>query len=105
MIINQTIVKRNSLKFSQLLDRSITELTTADLAQITAIGPHVLQDCTQLKIVHIPDNINLIDTLAFDGCINLQEIVIDKEQDAIEGAPWGAPDTTVIHWKDEVESI
>lgn len=102
MIINQTIVKRNSLKFSQLLDRSITELTATDLAQITAIGPHVLQDCTQLKIVHIPDNITLIDTSAFDGCINLQEIIIDKEQNAIEGAPWGAPDTTTVHWKDEV---
>lgn len=102
MILNQTITKRTTVKFQQLIDRSITEVLADELDKITSISAHAFQDCKLLEVIHIPANIETIDTQAFNGCTSLADIHIDKPADSIEGAPWGAPDTATVHWKDEV---
>lgn len=105
LILTKIITEQGPNKLNQLLTKTISVLSEEDLAGVSAIGSGILQDCTELTIVHIPSHVNSIDNAAFSGCINLQEIIIDKEQDAIEGAPWGAPDTATVRWKDEVESV
>ena len=102
MILNQTITKRTTVKFQQLIDRSITEVLADELDKITSISAYAFQDCKLLEVVHIPANIETIDAQACSGCTSLADIHVDKPADSIENAPWGAPDTATIHWKDEV---
>lgn len=105
MIINQTSSKINTVKFQQLIDRSITEVLAKELDKITSISSHAFQDCKLLKVVYLPANIETVEASTFLGCSSLTDIHIDKPKDSIVGAPWGAPDTATIHWKDEVESV
>lgn len=66
---------------------------------LTTIGRGAFSDCTALTRVEIPSTVETIGDYAFDGCTNLKVVVLDKEADSVEGAPWGAPDTTEIVWK------
>lgn len=54
--------------------------------------------CTYLEKIEIPASIETIAGNAFSRCNNLRQIIIDKPEGSISGAPWGCPNTrdTVI---------
>ena len=58
-------------------------------------------DCYGLQTVEIPNSVTSIDLTSFQRCTNLKTIYVDKPTDSISGAPWGAPNATVI-WNDTV---
>ena len=58
-------------------------------------------DCYGLQTVEIPNSVTSIDLTSFQRCTNLKTIYVDKPTDSIAGAPWGAPNATVI-WSDTV---
>lgn len=62
---------------------------------LQTIEQYAFQVCTSLENVIIHKNIQSIWSV-FNGCNRLQYIYIDKSQDSISGAPWGAPNATVI---------
>lgn len=67
---------------------------------VTAINMPGFMGSGALKSITIPNNVKTIFFDAenpqngpFSGCTALEEIIIDAEEGAIEGAPWGAPGT------------
>ncbi len=45
----------------------------------------------QLQKIQIPSTIEIIGANAFFECYNLKEIIIDKKEGEVQGAPWGCP--------------
>ena len=69
-----------------------TDITEIQLNEGTeTIGFYSFWECNNLKKINIPSSIISIDE-AFVDCVNLSEIVMPttKENNKIEGAPWGA---------------
>ena len=69
-----------------------TDITEIQLNEGTeTIGFYSFYQCNNLKKINIPSSIISIDE-AFVDCVNLSEIVMPttKENNKIEGAPWGA---------------
>ena len=69
-----------------------TDITEIQLNEGTeTIGFYSFYKCNNLKKINIPSSIISIDE-AFVDCVNLSEIVMPttKENNKIEGAPWGA---------------
>lgn len=62
----------------------------------TSIGSSVFYGCSALSKINIPSSVTTIGSGAFTNCNSLVEIAIDRPQDSISGAPWGAPNATVV---------
>lgn len=60
------------------------------------IGGGAFVHCSKLERIEIPNSVTAIGQNAFQRCDSLKIIVIDKEADSIEGAPWGAPDAEIV---------
>lgn len=56
-----------------------------------------------LETVRIGNGILNIGNSCFGGCPNLTDIYIDKPEDSVSGAPWGASNAT-IHWNTPLPS-
>lgn len=69
-------------------------------SSITKIPRYCFGHCGGLKTVKFPSSITSIDLDVFYGSQDITDIYIDKEEGSITGAPWGAPETAVIHWKE-----
>ena len=55
---------------------------------------------TKLSKLEIPASIEGIDANAFLECSSLKEIIIDKKENSIAGAPWGCPyGLRAVFWK------
>lgn len=64
-------------KLAKVVDRSVTEITAADLDGATTIGSHAFEDCYYLKSVEIPEGVTMIGMNAFySAAANLGEISI-----------------------------
>lgn len=72
----------------------LTSVTIPD--SVTSIGTYAFVTCTGLTNITIPNSVTSIGASAFNFCSNLTTITIDKPQDSISGAPWGAPNATVV---------
>ena len=57
---------------------------------VTTIGNNILLDNKNLRRVTIPSTVTFINTHAFQRTDSLSEIVIDKPEGSITGAPWTA---------------
>ena len=60
------------------------------------IGTKAFYGCTSLASVSLPSTMTTIGSNAFQGCTSLASITIAKQSGAISGAPWGAPNATVV---------
>lgn len=81
---------------------SLTDVTIPD--SILRIYSRAFVNCTSLTTIHIPSSITTIINDAFYGCTNLDTIYVDKPTGSISGAPWGAPNATVV-WHDPAIEI
>ena len=70
-------------------------LTAISIPKIVSIGNFSFYSCPALPSISLPNTITSINTTAFLACSKLTSITIDRAQDAISGAPWGAPNATV----------
>ena len=68
---------------------------------MTEIPTGAFEGCTSLTNITIPSNIIKIGdgSNVFEECTNLTQIIVNKAQDSISGAPWGAPNATVT-WQE-----
>lgn len=77
-------------------------LKSISLPKIKNIGVDCFQSCTSLEKVEIPNTIEELGSelygsyTVFGGCTNLKQIIIDKPQDSVKGAPWGAVNAEII---------
>ena len=66
-------------------------MTEIDLKNVKEIGSQVFYECSKLTKIEIPNTIESIASSAFDSANNLGEIIINKPENSISGAPWGCP--------------
>ena len=68
--------------------------------KVTDIG-NSFNYCTGLTKVEIPRNVEKIGESCFNQCSNLKEIIVQKEENSIVGAPWSATaGEKVVYWKE-----
>ena len=64
---------------------------------LTYMGNYCFYGCSNLKTITIPSSVTTIGgTSMFSDCTNLETIIINKPENSISGAPWGAPNAKVI---------
>lgn len=63
---------------------------------VISIPARCFQYCSSLSSITIPASVETIGDYAFYYCQSLLTITIPKPQGSISGAPWGAPNATVI---------
>ena len=73
---------------------SLSSITISN--SVESIGTQCFSNCSNLTSVEIPVSVNNIGYYCFTGCNNLTTIIINKPQDSISGAPWSAPNATVV---------
>ena len=77
-----------------------TALTNITIpSSIMKIGSSAFSGCTSLSNITIPSSVIDIGNDAFEGCTNLTQITVNKAENSISGAPWGAPNATVT-WQE-----
>ena len=74
--------------------QSLSEITLS--SALTTLPMMCFYNCKSLPSITIPSSITSFGYNCFGGCDNLTTIIINKPQDSITGAPWGAPNATVI---------
>ena len=84
-------------KVAQVVDRTVTALTEADLNGATKIGGGVLEYCYDLASLTIPDSVTSIDMYAISNCNGLKSITIGKGLKSI--AKWA------FYYCENLESI
>lgn len=72
----------------------LTEITIP--SSVTTIGIRAFASCTGLTEITIPSSVTSIGSNCFNGCTNLETITIHKAKGSISGAPWAAPNATVV---------
>lgn len=85
----------NDELYKSILEDNCSELIIPD--GTTFIRNNCFQGCESLISVIIPFSIISIGNDCFKDCNNLLNIYIDKDEDSISGAPWGA-NNAIIHW-------
>lgn len=70
-------------KLSQMVDRSITEITESDIKNIKSIGWGAFYHCYKLISITIPDSVTSIGHYAFYECIKLTNITIPNSVTSI----------------------
>lgn len=65
---------------------------------VTKIGISAFAGCRLLASVTIPDSVLSIGNGAFSDCDSLADIYCGFAENAVPGAPWGAPETATIHY-------
>jgi hypothetical protein len=75
----------------------LTNITLPD--SLISIERAVFMYCSNLTSLTIPNGVIAIGDDTFYSCTKLTQIlIIDKDEGDILGAPWGAPESTVIEW-------
>ena len=75
---------------------SLTSITIPN--SVTSIGDSAFVNCRSLTSITIPSSVTSIGDSAFLGCDSLTDIYCGFAENAVSGAPWGAPNTATIHY-------
>ncbi len=76
------------------------EMTEIDLKNVKEIGDAIFYDCKKLTKIEIPNTVERISSSAFNSAGSLGEIIINKTENSISGAPWGCPyGLRAVIWK------
>ena len=82
------------LGFGAIYDASIP---TIELCWgITTFDTYAFAYNEELKEIAIPSTVVEIANFTFAGCTNLKKITVNNSENDLMGAPWGAPNATVI---------
>jgi hypothetical protein len=83
-----------SYAFSRCANLALTELPS----NVTEIGYNAFWECTGLTSItfhSVPEDLS---AHAFEDCTNLTDIYCPWYEGDIDDAPWGAPNTTTVHY-------
>ena len=69
--------------FAQLVDKSITEVSSSDLAELSKIGNYAFYNCVNLMSIMIGNGVRSIDSYAFFNCSRLTSVVIGNSVKSI----------------------
>lgn len=72
---------------------ALADITLPD--SVTSIGNGAFMGCKSLKSITIPSGVQILGTVMFKNS-GLETITINKPENSISGAPWGATNATVV---------
>ena len=72
-------------------------LSDVQLPNVDRIGDYAFQYCHNIINITLPSTITSMGTNVFQYCDNLNTIYCDFAEGTVAGAPWGAPNATVIY--------
>lgn len=75
---------------------SLEEVTIPN--SVTSFGINVFMNCTSLGLINLPSSVTSIGSNAFKNIKSDAVINCGFAQDAVSGAPWGAPSTVTINY-------
>ena len=76
-----------------------SKLKTISMPAVTSFGYASFVGCTSLTTVSIGPGIKGMNAALFKDCGNITTITIERKQDAISGAPWGATGSNIkVNW-------
>lgn len=85
-------VPSNITKIGVMAFNSISNLKSIILPEgLLEIGTQAFTSCSSLKKIEIPNSVTTIKQNCFHNVNNLEEIIINKPEGSISGAPWGCP--------------
>ena len=73
-------------KLPSVVDKTVTEITAADIKGTTKIGDYAFAYCGQLKSVIMPNSVTKIGNYAFTQCSLLESVTISKNVTLIQNA-------------------
>lgn len=79
-------------------DDGLRSITFESPSSLTIIESNAFDGQRYLPSIVIPASVSTIGEDCFRDCSALETITINKPEGSIEGAPWGAPETTQIIW-------
>lgn len=77
---------------------ALESVTFETPSSLTSIGVQAFEGQWHLPSITIPSSVETIGENCFTGMDALETITINKPEGSIEGAPWGASETTQIIW-------
>ena len=87
-----TLVTIKAVAFDACQSLSNIELPNT----LVTIENNAFRGCSSLVSIDIPSSVTTIGNSVFAFCTNLTTITVHKPTDSIAGAPWGAPNATVV---------
>lgn len=103
---NQALTSANEALTSQIaaveseeasiITRSITSVTIPD--GIASIGDYAFANCGNLVTINIPESVETIGSHAFADISSSATINCEFVENAVNGAPWGAPQGVTINY-------
>ncbi len=99
-ITGEFVVEPNIERIANNAFFGATKMTSIVLPEnLKEIGSRAFWTCG-LKKIEIPSTTNTIGNACFHSCSNLSEIIINKKENSISGAPWGCPfGLRAVKWK------
>jgi hypothetical protein len=76
-------------KLMEVFNGTVTELTKADLADMTQIKDYVFADCGNLTTIEIPDTVTSIGSYAFRYCTSLKTLTIPDSVTTLKSSVCG----------------
>lgn len=81
----------------------VIEMSMSERTRVSVLYSSYIKKFTNLKTLYVPSNVmtfqvNSGDVSMFRNNTSLEKIIINKPENSISGAPWGAPDTTQVVW-------
>lgn len=92
VVLPDTVIDTTNFPFA-----GCTSLIDVTLSQnMTTLGYQAFANCTALEQIVIPASMTSMYSNSFEGCTNLTTITVNKPEGSLSGAPWGAPNATVV---------
>lgn len=63
---------------------------------VTSMFSDALKNAYAIDTISIPSGFSSLGSSIFSSCYSLKTIIVNKAEDSILGAPWGAPNATVV---------
>ena len=81
----------------------VIEMSMSERTSVSVLYSSYIKKFTNLKTLYVPSNVMTFqvssgDVSVFRNNTSLEKIIINKPENSISGAPWGAPDTTQVVW-------
>ena len=99
--VQSIVIPDNTTKIGDYAFYNCDDLQMVQIPlSVSEIGYNAFFGCNSLQTISIPSSVQTISSYAFQQCTGLTDIYVDAPESSISGAPWGAPNSPTVHWRE-----